>query len=67
MSVSYYQAYDRPDAWASLQESEDLLEWYNTDGRYLRCEDTGDGDLWTLEIPHEEQARLIERHAQVAD
>jgi hypothetical protein len=61
VSVSYYQAYDRPDAWASLQESEDLLEWYNTDGRYLRCEDTGDGYLWTLEIPHEEQATYPRR------
>ncbi|HQA37868.1 MAG TPA: CotH kinase family protein [Kiritimatiellia bacterium] len=55
VSVSYYQAYDRPDAWASLKESADLLEWYDTDSRYLRCQDTGDGYLWTVEIPAEEQ------------
>jgi hypothetical protein len=55
VSVSYYQAYDRPDAWASLKESADLLEWYDTDSRYLRCMDTGNGYLWTVEIPAEEQ------------
>jgi len=61
VSVSYYQAYDRPDAWASLKESADLLEWYDTDSRYLRCQDTGDGYLWTLEIPVEEQATYPRR------
>jgi len=55
--VSYHQAYDRPDVWASLQESDDLLEWYDTDGDYLSVNDIGDGYLWSFDLPTEEMGK----------
>jgi len=51
--VSYHQASDRPDVWASLQQSDDLLEWYDADDRYLSAEACDDGTLWTLHLPAE--------------
>jgi hypothetical protein len=54
--VAYRQASDRLDAWASLQESEDLREWTDTDGRYLSVADTGDGYLWSFNLPPEEMS-----------
>ncbi len=52
--VSYHQAYNRPDVWASLKESDNLLEWYDTDAAYLSVEDVGDGYLWSFNLPPEE-------------
>jgi hypothetical protein len=59
--VVWRQAYGRPDAWASLRESEDLLEWTDTDGRYLSVEDDGESYLWSFNLPPEELATYPRR------
>jgi hypothetical protein len=53
ISISFRQALGRPDVWASLQASEDLLEWFDIDGAYLGAENAGSGYLWTLRLPPE--------------
>lgn len=54
ISISFRQGLNRTDVWASLQASEDLLEWFDIDSPYLDVQDIGDGYLWTLDLPPEE-------------
>ncbi len=56
LCVSYHQALDRPDVWAILEESEDLLEWFDTDTSALTAENTSDGYRWTFRLTPEELA-----------
>ncbi len=52
--ISYHQAGNRPDVWASLQESEDLREWYDTDSAYLCVERIAEEYLWSFNLPPDE-------------
>ena len=62
LHVSYRQAYNRSDVWASLQESENLLEWYDIDSTCLSVENTGDGYLWSFNLPPEEVTAYPNRY-----
>ncbi len=46
VSVSFRQALDRTDVWASVQASDDLLEWYDLDTSDLSADITDDGIRW---------------------
>jgi hypothetical protein len=62
LCVSYHQALDRPDVWAALQTSEDLLEWADIDGANLTKELTGSDFLWSLRLSAEERAEYPRRY-----
>ncbi len=62
LRVSYHQAFGRSDVGASLQASEDLLEWFDIDRAYLGVENIGDGYLWTLALPPDEFAKYSSRY-----
>ena len=62
LCVSYHQALDRPDVWALLEESEDLLEWFDIDITHLSVEATSNGYLWTFRQSPEEMAKYPQRY-----
>jgi hypothetical protein len=62
LCVSYHQALDRPDVWALLEESEDLIEWTDTDSSCLAVESTSNGYLWTFRQSAEELAAHPQRY-----
>jgi hypothetical protein len=62
LCISYRQALDRSDVWASLQESDDLLEWQDIDSSYLSEEESGDGYLWSLHLSAEDVAAHPSRY-----
>ena len=62
LCVSYHQALDRPDVWALLEESEDLLEWFDTDIAHLAVENTSNGFLWTFRLTGAELAERPQRY-----
>jgi hypothetical protein len=62
LCVSYHQALDRPDVWALLEESEDLLEWRDTDISHLAAENTSNGYLWTFRLSADELAEHPQRY-----
>lgn len=66
LSISYHQALDRSDVTASLQVSEDLLDWADIDSAYLDVENVGDGYLWTLSLPAEEIEAYRQRYFRLS-
>lgn len=66
LSISYHQALDRSDVTASLQVSEDLLDWADIDSAYLNVENVGDGYLWTLSLPSEEVEAYRQRYFRLS-
>jgi hypothetical protein len=62
LCVSYHQALDRPDVWALLEESEDLLEWRDTEISHLAVENTSNGYLWTFRLSADELAEYPRRY-----
>jgi len=54
LQISYHQSAEHTDVWASLQESDDLLEWQDVDASYLAEEASSDGYEWSLTLSPED-------------
>ena len=62
LCISYRQALNRPDVWAVLEVSEDLLEWRDIDLSYLSVQSMSNGYLWQFRQSSEDLAKYPQRY-----